>query len=115
MTSKERFLTALSRQKPDRLPVTTHHVMPSFLNEYFQGKSSDEFFDCLGLDPITWEMAFTFNPCTGEYFDPIHTEQGFLEARRICSDNWRFKIDELPDPVYKNSVLSFKHLKANCL
>ena len=30
MTSKERFLTALNRQKPDRPPVTTHHVMSSF-------------------------------------------------------------------------------------
>ena len=26
MTSKQRFLTAISRGVPDRLPVTTHHV-----------------------------------------------------------------------------------------
>jgi len=101
MTSRERFLTALKRQKPDRMPVTTHHVMISFLNKYFGGKNKDEFFDYLGLDPITWEMAYTFNPGTGEYFDPAHTDLGFLEARRISSDNWRFRIDELPDPVYK--------------
>jgi len=43
MTSKERFLKSLKRQKPDRLTVTTHHVMPYFLNEYFGGKSNDEF------------------------------------------------------------------------
>jgi uroporphyrinogen-III decarboxylase len=101
MTSKERFLTAIRRRKADRLPVTTHHVMPSFLDEYFQGKNKDAFFDYLGLDPVTWEMAYTFNPGTGEYFDPLHTELGFLEASRISSDNWRFKIDELPDPTYK--------------
>jgi hypothetical protein len=31
MNSKERLLKALNREVPDRLPVTTHHVMPSFL------------------------------------------------------------------------------------
>jgi len=101
MTSKERFLTALRRQAPDRLPVTTHHIMSSFLDEYFGGKGMDEFFDFLGLDPITWEMAYTFNSDKGEYFDPLHNTLGFLEARRICSDNWRFKIEELPDPEYR--------------
>ena len=101
MTTKERFLTAIIRQKPDRLPVTTHHVMPSFLDEYFEGRSMDEFFDHFGIDPVTWQMAYTFNPGTGEYFDPLHTELGFLEARRISSDNWRFRIEEIPDPVYK--------------
>jgi len=101
MTSKERFLTAIRRRKADRLPVTTHHVMPSYLDEYFQGKNKDVFFDHLGLDPVTWEMAYTFNPGTGEYYDPQHTSLGFLEARRISSDNWRFNIDVLPDPTYQ--------------
>ena len=102
MTSKERFLTVLNRQTPDRLPVTTHHLMPSFLADYFDNKSMDDFFDHLGIDPITWEMVFTVNPDAGEYFDPVHQgELGFLETRRICSDNWRFKIDEIPDTVYK--------------
>ena len=101
MTSKERFLTALMRQKPDRLPVTTHHIMPSFLDKYFGGKGNDDFFDILGLDPVKWEMAYTFNSGTGEYFDPAHNELGFLEARRISSDNWRFIIEELPDFEYK--------------
>ena len=30
MTSKQRMLAALTRGKPDRLPVTTHHVMDYF-------------------------------------------------------------------------------------
>jgi len=101
MTSKERFLTALKRRKPDRLPVTTHHVMSSYLDEYFDGKSTDDFFDYFRLDPITWQLAHTFNPGTGEYFDPAQGEPGFLEARRISSDNWRFRIDDIPDPDYK--------------
>jgi uroporphyrinogen-III decarboxylase len=104
MTTKERFLTALMRQQPDRLPVTTHHIMSIFLDEYFGGKNKDEFFDYLGLDPIAWEMAYTFNPGTGEYFDPEHhpglNGLGFLDPRRISSDNWRFRIEDFPDPVY---------------
>jgi hypothetical protein len=34
------MLAALSGRVPDRLPVTTHHVMPYFLDRY-----SDHFFD----------------------------------------------------------------------
>ena len=95
MTSKERFLAALNRKKSDRLPVTTHHVMPSFLHTFFDGKDKEEFFSYFGLDPVTWEMAYTFDPDKNDYYDPNHTELGFLEARRIASDNWRFKIENL--------------------
>ena len=45
MTSKERMLTAIERKVPDRLPVTTHHVMPYFLDNYVNGISFDQFFD----------------------------------------------------------------------
>jgi uroporphyrinogen decarboxylase len=96
MTSKERFLKALSRQKPDRLPVTTHHLMPSYLNNYLDGISDQQFFDLFGLDPVKWAIASECNSGRGEYFDPLHIEPGFLEARRVCSDNWRFSIEDLP-------------------
>lgn len=111
MTSKERFLTALDGKKPDRLPVTTHHVMPSFLSGSFGGKDKEEFFSYFGLDPITWEMAYTFDPDKNEYYDPVHTELGFLEARRISSDNWRFKIDDLSGydyPTQRFSIITPK-------
>ena len=32
MSSRQRLLGALKRRKPDRLPVTTHHLMPYFLD-----------------------------------------------------------------------------------
>jgi hypothetical protein len=54
MTSRERLLAALDRKMPDRLPVTTHHVMAYFLNRYLDGASVDAFFDRFGLDPIRW-------------------------------------------------------------
>lgn len=100
MNSKERFITTLKGGQADRLPVTTHHVMPSFLDNFMKGISDQEFFDFLGIDPITWVMAHSFSSERGEYFDPAHQEMGFLEARRVCSDMWRFEIESLPDPLY---------------
>ena len=63
MTSKQRFITALSRGIPDRLPVTTHHVMPYFLNTVMGGIGVQEFFDYFGLDPIKWVAAYTPDIC----------------------------------------------------
>jgi uroporphyrinogen decarboxylase len=100
MNSKERFLNALAGKKTDRLPVTTHHLMPSFLKNYMNGISDQEFFDFYGLDPVKWSIAHTFDKGKGEYFDPTQKEIGFLEARRICTDNWRFSTDEIYGLAY---------------
>lgn len=100
MNSKERFLKAIKIETPDRLPVTTHHLMPSFLKKIMNGESSQFFFDTFGLDPITWEMAYAFDKDKGEFYDPTHIDLGFLEARRICTDNWRYKIEEIPHKDY---------------
>lgn len=86
--------------KADRIPVTMHHIMPSFLHNYMDGISDLEFFDFLGIDPINWVMAYQFSPDKGEYFDPLHTSLGFLEARRVCSDSWRIALEPLDDPNY---------------
>ena len=56
MNSRERLLAALERQLPDRLPVTTHHLMPSFLAG-MGGISEREFFDRFGLDANRWVGA----------------------------------------------------------
>ena len=95
MNSKQRFLNVLSRKKTDRLPVTTHHLMPSFLKSHMNGISDQEFFDYFGLDPVKWMIAHTFDASKGEYFDPDQGEIGFLEARRICTDNWRFSSEDI--------------------
>jgi hypothetical protein len=100
MNSKERFLNALERKPVDRLPVTTHHVMPSFLETYLEGGSDQDFFDRFGLDPIRWVIAYAADESRGEYFDPGHTELGFLEARRVSSDSWRFSIEDIPGQAY---------------
>ena len=53
MTSRERLLAALCGRVPDRLPATTHHVMPYFLDKYLDGIPAQAFFDRYALDAIT--------------------------------------------------------------
>jgi uroporphyrinogen decarboxylase len=106
MNSRERLISAISRRETDRLPVTTHHVMPYFLEKYMGSITNQEFFSYFELDPINWVMASRCSTEKGEYFDPAHTELGFLETRRICSDTWKIEIVNLPDE--QNSRQLFK-------
>ena len=82
MTSKQRMIKALEGGKPDRLPVTTHHILDCFRNEYLGGKSSDEFFAEFGLDPIVWTVPHTFREGKGEYFDPSQKRPWFLGKQK---------------------------------
>jgi uroporphyrinogen decarboxylase len=105
MNAKQRFQNVLSGRKTDRLPVTTHHLMLSFLKRYMKGISDQEFFDYFGLDPVKWMIAHTYDQSKGEYFDPEQNEIGFLEARRICTDNWRFSSEEIFGQAYETRRL----------
>jgi uroporphyrinogen-III decarboxylase len=95
MTHKERLLAALRHEKTDRLPVTTHHLMRSFLDKYFGGKSSQEFFEHYDLDAITWPVCHKPDVAAGDYFDPLQGEPGFLEARRVWSDRWKIFAEDV--------------------
>ncbi len=81
MTSNERLVAALENRKPDRLPVTTHHLMPFFLKKYMSGMSNMEFFDRFALDAIHW---------TDPAIPPSDAEIA----------NWRVTHEEIPDPQY---------------
>jgi len=96
MTPKQRLLTALRRGQPDRLPVTTHHVMQYYLDKYEGGISKQDFFDRYGLDPIIWLVLQKPAAGRGDYFDPHQGPPGFLEARRVWSDNWRILAEDVP-------------------
>ena len=96
MTAKERFLTALRREQPDRLPVTTHHLMPYFLDRYMGGISNDECFDRFGMDPIRWVYPHRADPPAGTYLNPNQSKTGFLETRLVSSDAWRIEMAEAP-------------------
>ena len=83
------MLITLDGGKADHLPVTTHFMMPQFLNSCMGGISEDEFFDTCGWDPITYTTPHRPDPAQNEYYDPEQAEPGFLESHRIASDNWR--------------------------
>lgn len=107
MTSRQRLLTALERKAPDRLPVTTHHLMPYFLDKYMEGISFRKFFDYFDLDAVSWIIAHKPDLVKGGFFDPDHQSRESLEPRRICSDNWRIETEVLPDSDYHTVRYNF--------
>ena len=106
MTSKQRMLAAINREIPDRLPVTTHHVMQYFLDKYMNGISRQEFFDYFGLDPITWNLSYRPDESRNEYYEPEDTAE-FLQSRMIFSDNWRIEKEDVFDPQFKSVRYNF--------
>jgi hypothetical protein len=50
MTSKERILCAINKEKPDRLPAAIHQWQPYHLNKYMKGMSDIEANKACGLD-----------------------------------------------------------------
>ena len=107
MISKQRMLAAIERKVPDRLPVTTHHVMQYFLDKYMNSISFDEFFDYFGLDPIVWTVPHKPVETNVNFHDPYQDDVGFLESRRIRSENWRIEFEEIVDPQYKTFRYNF--------
>jgi uroporphyrinogen decarboxylase len=107
MTSKQRLIEALTRGVPDRLPVTTHHLMGSFLKKYLGGADSRGFFDRFGLDAIHWVVAHRPDKAAGGRFDPTQDEPGFLEARRIVTDQWRIAVEAIPGRDYETRRYRF--------
>jgi hypothetical protein len=101
MTPKQRLVTAFQGGIPDRLPVTSHHLMTYFLDRYMGGASNQEFFEHFGLDPIQWISLHKPDPSQGEYVDPLQGEPGFLESRRIATDRWRIYAEEIPGQKFK--------------
>ncbi len=76
MNSRERLLTALNGGRPDRLPVTTHHLMPWFLDTYLDGMSEADFFQRFGLDPIRWAFDQRPDQGRGEYWSTPRERHG---------------------------------------
>ncbi len=97
MTSRERLICALRKEIPDRLPATTHHLMPYFLSTYMDGVSDAAFFDYFGLDAVRWSTPLLPNAEKGEY----RTAEGhWLDAASfIVSDNWRVTAEKTADDV----------------
>lgn len=54
MTGRERFLTALHNQKPDRLPCQVHSWMEYYLNRYLGGVDQYRAYELTGVDPVIY-------------------------------------------------------------
>ena len=107
MSSRQRLLLALERKQPDRLPVTTHHLMPSYLHNCLQGDSEQQFFDRFGFDPIRWMVAHRADDGSGEYLDLEQGPLGFLEARRVATDRWRVHAETVTGSVLPTTRYRF--------
>lgn len=103
MTSRQRLLAALSRKCPDRLPVTTHHLMEFFLAKYMDGGDSRAFFDKFGMDAIQWVVAHCPGEATNTRRDPTQGRLGFLEAHRVITDDWRISSEDIPNQEYQTT------------
>jgi hypothetical protein len=102
MTSRERLRTALTRGVPDRLPVTTHHLMPAFLRG-IGGISERAFFDRYNLDAIHWTTPL--RPGPGLTADT--QVDAVLEAWSFTSDVWRVTRTPLPHQDYAATRYGF--------
>ncbi len=100
MTPKERLTTAFDGNQADRVPVTTHHVMPYFLDNYMNGISIEEFFDRTQMDPIRWDIPVKPDESRGEYLAPGQGEPTFLQIYKVISPNWQIKSETIPGSEY---------------
>lgn len=101
MNSRQRLLTTLNRGIPDRLPVTTHHIMDYFRNTYMKGLSNLEIFDHFGLDAIHWTAPIRPDLSSGDFYDPTDPPTNNpLHSRRIVNDNWRITAEVIPNQEY---------------
>jgi len=93
MTSKERMLYALNREKPDRLPVTVHQWQKYHLDSYLGGISDLEAFARFGLD------------ASAQYFGDVgqfsQATLSDLEATLLNTPEWKEEVQVVSsDPNY---------------
>ena len=103
MTTKERFVLALQNKKPDRLPVTTHDVMPYYLNKYEGGCDKNTFFERHGLDKIDWFNPYKPDSTKGQYF----SDKNATGYEGIVSDTWRITTESIADDSYRTIRYNF--------
>jgi len=82
MTSKERMMRALRREKPDRLPVTIHQWQNYHLDTYMNGMDALSAFKATGMD-----AAIQYFEAMGQFWIP-DAEKCVVETRE-----WREEID----------------------
>lgn len=100
LTSKKRMLTAICGEIPDRLPVTTHHLMTSFLDEYMGGIGDQEFFDHFGMDAIQWILPLRKIPGVSNV-NSGKLAPDWQIPDYVTNDEWQVSIEDVPGFDYK--------------
>lgn len=101
MNSRQRLLTAINLGIPDRLPVTTHHIMDYFRNTYMNGRSNLEIFDHFNLDSIHWTAPVRPDIEVQDYYDPSDPpSDNPMHSRRITNENWRISSEAITDQEF---------------
>ncbi len=91
MTPKERMLTALNREKPDRLPVSVHQWQQYHLEEYMGGVDDLEAFKSTGMD-----AAIQYFEAMGQFWIPE------AEKYAIQTPQWQDEVTVVdPDPNHR--------------
>ncbi len=82
MTSKERMMRALARERPDRLPATVHQWQPYHLDHYMGGREALSAFKYVGLD-----AAIQYFEAMGQFWVPG------AERFVLRTPDWREEIE----------------------
>lgn len=91
MTSKERMLCALKREKPDRVPVTIHQWQQFHLDKYMEGVDALTAFAQTGMD-----ASIQYFEAMGQFWIPD------AEKYIVQTSQWREEIDVISsDPSDK--------------
>lgn len=93
MTSKERMMRALHREKPDRLPCTIHQWQQFHLDTYMDGADTLAAFERTGMD-----AAIQYFEAMGQFWIPN------AEKYIVQSPEWREEI-EVVDPNPRDKIL----------
>ena len=86
MTSKERIMCAIRREKPDRLPVTVHQWQQYHLDRYMGGMDPLSAFRATGMD-----AAIQYFEAMGQFWIPD------AEKYLVSTPQWRDEIEVLKD------------------
>lgn len=76
MTSKERMMRALCREKPDRLPVTIHQWQQYHLDTYMNGMAPLSAFKATGMD-----ASIQYFEAMGQFWVP-NAENYIVQTRQ---------------------------------
>ena len=93
MTPKQRLMTALHREKPDRVPVTIHQWQQYHLDNYMDGRDALDAFEATGMD-----ASIQYFEAMGQFWIPN------AEKYALQTPEWQDQITVV-DPNPQNKIV----------